>query len=93
MGRRKIPLHDDLHRGQQLHRSAAVPEENDVPPEGKFAHLALATDDTDGCVARVREAGYEITIEPKDVELSDITARIAFCTGPCGEIVEFFDQK
>ena len=61
-----------------------VPEENDVP---------LETDDTDGCVARVREAGYEITIEPKDVELSDITARIAFCTGPCGEIVEFFDQK
>ena len=58
-----------------------VPEENDVPLEGKFAHLALATDDTDGCVARVREAGYEITIEPKDVELSDITARIAFCTG------------
>lgn len=93
MGRRKIPLHDDLHRGQQLHRSAARPEENDVPLEGKFAHLALATDDTDGCVARVREAGYEITIEPKDVELSDITARIAFCTGPCGEIVEFFDQK
>ena len=55
-----------------------VPEENDVPLEGKFAHLALATDDT---------------VEPKDVELSDITARIAFCTGPCGEIVEFFDQK
>ena len=45
------------------------------------------------CAARVREADYEITIEPKDVELSDITARIAFCTGPCGEIVEFFDQK
>ena len=61
------------------------PEENDVPLRGKFAHLALATDDTDGCAARVREAGYEITIEPKDVELSDITARIAFCTGPCGE--------
>ena len=70
-----------------------VPEENDVPLEGKFAHLALAIDDTDGCAARVREAGYEITIEPKDVELCDITARIAFCTGPCGEIVEFFDQK
>ena len=46
-----------------------VPEENDVPLEGKFAHLALATDDTDGCAARVREAGYEITIEPKDVEI------------------------
>ena len=55
--------------------------------------ISTATDDTDGCVTRVREAGYEITIEPKDVELSDITARIAFCTGPCGEIVEFFDQK
>ena len=69
------------------------PAANDGPRDGTFAHLALATDDTDGCAARVREAGYEITIEPKDVELSDITARIAFCTGPCGEIVEFFDQK
>ena len=63
---------------------------DELPPEGKFAHLALATGDVDGCVARVRAAGYPITIEPKDVELAGLNARIAFCTGACGETVEFF---
>ncbi len=65
----------------------------ELPGEGKFAHLALATDDVDACAARVREAGYPITIEPKDVELADLEARIAFCTGACGETVEFFCVK
>ncbi len=67
-----------------------VLEGEPLPPEGKFAHLALATGDVDGCIARVRAAGYPITIEPKDVELADLNARIAFCTGACGETVEFF---
>lgn len=64
-----------------------------LPDEGKFAHLALATNDVDGCVKRVQDAGYPITIEPKDVELAGMEARIAFCTGACGEIIEFFCVK
>ncbi len=64
-----------------------------LPDTGKFAHLALATADVDACVRIVREAGYPITIEPKDVELDGLQARIAFCTGACGETVEFFCVK
>lgn len=64
-----------------------------LPNEGRFAHLALATQQVDECIARVRAQGYPVTIEPKDVELSGLQARIAFCTGACGEIVEFFCVK
>ncbi len=56
-----------------------------LPDEGKFAHLALAAKDVDACIERVRAAGYPVTIEPKDVTLADLSARIAFCTGACGE--------
>lgn len=70
-----------------------VLEGAEVPNEGKFPHLALATDHVDECVKRVSEAGYPITIDPKDVELADMQARIAFCTGACGETVEFFCVK
>ena len=38
-----------------------------VLPQGSIRHFALKTDDVDGCVKAVREAGYPITVEPKDV--------------------------
>ena len=34
-------------------------------PQGSIRHFALKTDDVDGCVKAVREAGYPITVEPK----------------------------
>ena len=42
---------------------------------------------------RVRQAGYEIAVEPKDVELAGSPIRIAFCWGPMGEYIEFFWEK
>ena len=68
-------------------------EASELPCEGKGAHIALATDDVDECIRRVREAGYKVTIEPKDVALGTLPARIAFCDGAGGEIVEFFCVK
>ena len=64
-----------------------------LPVEGKFAHLALATDDVDGCVEAVRKAGYQITDEPMDMELAGMPIRVAFCRGAAGEVVEFFCEK
>lgn len=61
-----------------------------------FPHLAFHTDDTDVCIAQVREAGYEITMEPTDIVIASTPpypARIAFCRGPAGEEVEFFCEK
>lgn len=68
-------------------------EANELPHEGKVAHIALATNDVDECVKRVTEAGYKVTIEPKDVALGDMPVRIAFVDGAGGEIVEFFCVK
>ena len=38
----------------------------------------------------VRQAGYQVTVEPKDVNLGGLEVTVAFFKGPCGEILEFF---
>ncbi len=63
---------------------------------GTIHHIALATDDVDTCVETVRKAGYPITEEPHDIVIPSepgFPARIAFCTGALGEVIEFFDEK
>ena len=56
----------------------------------------LVTEDVDACVTAVRKAGYEVFVEPKDIEIQSdpkFPARIAFCRGPLGEEIEFFCEK
>lgn len=68
----------------------------DVLSEGALRHIAFAVESVDVCVEAVRSAGYEITMEPKDIVIASeppFPARIAFCTGPVGESVEFFTEK
>lgn len=51
-------------------------------PQGSIRHFALKTDDVDGCVKAVREAGYPITVEPKDIVIPsqpEFPVRVAFC--------------
>ena len=63
---------------------------------GAIRHFAFYCDDVDEMVTRVKQAGYEVFIEPKDICLNSepaIPARIAFCYGPMGEQIEFFDDK
>lgn len=63
---------------------------------GSVRHFALATDDVDGCITAVRDAGYEITMDPTDIVIPSETpypARIAFCKGAAGEEIEFFCEK
>ena len=53
------------------------------------------TDDVDACVEAVKKAGYEVFIEPKNIEIASMPvfpARIAFCRGPLGEEIEFFQE-
>ena len=47
-------------------------------------------------VRNLRKAGYEVFVEPKDIEIQSdpkFPARIAFCRGPLGEEIEFFCEK
>ena len=63
---------------------------------GAIRHVAFATDDADAAARRVAEAGYEVFDGPRDVVIrSDppYPARVAFCRGPLGEEIEFFEER
>lgn len=63
---------------------------------GAIRHLALATDDVDEVAAKVKEAGYEVFIEPNDRVIKstpELPIRMAFCFGPLGEQIEFFKER
>jgi len=66
-------------------------------PAGQWMHVALAAPDCDAALRAARDAGAEVTMEPTDVTIpaneGDYPIRIAFCKGPDGEIVEFFQVK
>ncbi|NKB71400.1 MAG: VOC family protein [Candidatus Latescibacteria bacterium] len=66
--------------------AAGAPAANDP-----YTHIALTTSDTHAATERVRAAGYEITVEPKTLDLTaDLQVTIAFFKGPNGEVIEFF---
>ena len=67
-----------------------------VKSKGAVRHIAFGTDDVDGVIEKVKAAGYEVFIEPNDIVIrSDppFPARMAFCWGPLGEELEFFQEK
>ncbi len=62
---------------------------------GAIRHIAFATDDVDEIVRKVKGAGYEVFIEPKDIVIDSdpvYPARMSFCFGPLGEEIEFFQE-
>ena len=62
--------------------------------KGLFAHIAFATDDVDGMARRVQAAGQTVFLGPEDKNLGEkYPIRIAFCTGPAGEELEFFQER
>jgi glyoxylase I family protein len=69
---------------------------NEPKPEGSILHFALRTDDCDAALERARTAGADVTMEPKDIDIQSLPTitpvRIAFCKGPDGEVIEFFQN-
>ena len=65
-------------------------------PKGMITHIAFFTDDPDDLTKRVKDAGYEVFMEPTDKTIpSEIPypIRVAFCYGPIGEEIEFFAER
>lgn len=68
-------------------------------PAGAVIHFALRTTRLEAVVERVRAAGAPITMEPKSVTIAStngrgpVPVRIAFCVGPAGEVIEFFQNE
>jgi glyoxylase I family protein len=67
-------------------------------PNGVLFHFAFRTTNLDEVAARVRAAGFKITMEPKDVTIpttngvGPVPVRIFFCDGPNGESIEFLQN-
>lgn len=63
---------------------------------GNVNHFALTCDDIDGTIEKIQAAGYPITKVPQDICLDcgfPYRARIAYCLGPGGESIEFYNPK
>lgn len=63
--------------------------------QGAIRHFAFKTSDVEKCIETVRKAGYEITVEPKDVVIPaspEFPVHVAFCIGAVGEEIEFFKE-
>ena len=62
-----------------------------------IVHIALRSSNVDAAVERARAAGFPVTVEPKDFEIPTTPkatpVRIAFCKGPDGVQVEFFQYR
>jgi glyoxylase I family protein len=56
-------------------------------------HIALTTTDVHSAIDRVRRAGHEVTVEPRDSGLGELKATIAFFKGPNGEVIEFWQPR
>lgn len=89
---RKIVLLDmgDGSHMELFQPKAGTPAPGAAAPNDPIIHFALATTDTKAATEHVRQAGYEITVEPKTVELGALTVTLAFFNGPNDESIEFF---
>ena len=72
--------------------TAESPADGNESPNDPVTHFALAAA-ARAATEHVRAAGYEIPVEPKDVDLGSLSVTIAFFKGPCGEVVEFFQTR
>ena len=73
--------------------AGATPLTASIVPTYPLLHLALTTTDIHAAVERVRTSGYDIVIEPKDVQLGPLKASVAFFIGPNSERIEFFQTN
>ena len=64
--------------------------------EGALLHFCLRVADTDAAYARAIAAGAASRVEPVSRRLSEdplVEVRIAFITGPNGEVIEFMQSE
>jgi glyoxylase I family protein len=87
-----------LDTGDGSHIELAAPLDSAVPaniPEinHPLQHIALTTTDVPGVIERVRTAGYEITVEPKEVRMGESQTTVAFFIGSAGELIELYHSR
>lgn len=72
-----------------------LPVEQGENGKGALDHFAFETEDVDGLLAELEQAGYAVTMYPTEHTFAGETpyrVYIAFVTGPAGESVELFRE-
>lgn len=85
----------DAGDGAYLEIFAGGKPHAETEDEGPVLHFALRVPSADDWFKKAVDAGARPTVEPKDVTLPgtpQIPVRIAFCKGPDGELIEFFQN-
>lgn len=96
-GGKRVSLLDMGSKGDYIEIFEAPEKATDA--DGRWAHIALRCNDVAGVLARVKALGYEVTMEPKTVELDSnvgpkpFVIHIGFFRGPDGELIELFEEK
>ena len=84
----------DMGDGSHMELFAPLPDTADQSAVAELIpHIALATTDTRKATELVRQAGYTIKTEPKDMQLGPLSVTLAFFIGPNGETIEFFQTN
>ncbi len=84
----------DMGDGGYVELQTADPQKGLVAAGGPLLHFSLAVHDARAVTEKLRQAGYEITMEPKDIDMADFMPSVAsFFKGPSGESVEIFQEK
>lgn len=66
---------------------------SEAESNARWAHIALATDDTRAAYQLALDAGAVTRSEPKDLLLGTMAVTNAFVYGPDGEVIEFFQVR
>ncbi len=92
-GKRLVLL--DTGNGSHIELAAPLESAPTNSPETlhPLQHIALSTSDLTGVIGRVRTAGYEITVEPREARAGGSSLFIAFFKGPGGELIELYQQN
>ncbi len=90
---RFVEIFDTQSNVQSEGRPRRADEE---PTEGALLHFCLRAENTDASYARAIAAGAKSRIEPITRRTSEnpvVDVRIAFVTGPNGEVIEFLQSE
>ena len=95
----ELPVYHDwgtgILLGYGIGRMEIIQDGSVALPQGVLRHIAFDVPDTDACIRVIRSAGYPVTVEPKTIAIGSspsLPCRIAFCIGPMGEEIEFFEE-
>jgi glyoxylase I family protein len=61
-------------------------------PGGPYLHVAFRVSNTAALIEKVKNAGYEVTMDTRTIHSGDLHAVIGFFKGPQGELIEVFQE-